>query len=340
MKKILAPLLLTLSSTMSVVAQSNVAGLHLNSSPDARSAAMGSTGVATSPDEFSQFWNPAKLVLIQNNYATSLSYTPPTHDGIGKGVYATGYKQIHSNLAVGIGINYLSDGRASLRDDIGNNTGSFSPSELGIDISVSKKFSTGFSMGTTVRYIKSDIFEYTYDGAIKSANTIAVDVGAFYKYMISANSINFGVVLANLGSKLNYGNGTQKFLPSSLRMGINYDTGGDNPFNIGLEINKLLVPNHSSAVTDVSALSGLISSFQTLDNFSLSLGGEYTFAGQFMLRSGLNFRNTEIGNLSFGTAGFGFIVNKLRLNMSYVVPISTKQFITSNRFKLSLGLMF
>ncbi len=340
MKKILTSTLLVLASTTLAIAQNNVASLHLNNSPDARSAAMGSIGVATAPDEFSQFWNPAKLVLIQNNYATSISYTPPTNDGIGKGLYGTGYKQIHPNLALGISINYLSDGNANLRDDIGTSTGYFSPNEFGIDISVSKRFSTGFSMGSTVRYIKSDIFEYTYNGAIKSANTIAVDVGAYYKAMLAENSLSFGVALSNLGSKLNYGSGTEKFLPSNLRMGINYNTGGDNPLNVGLEFNKLLVSNTSGSSTDVSVVSNIISSFGSLDNYSISLGGEYILGGQFMLRSGLNFKSTGMSNLTFGTVGFGFIVNKLRLNMSYVVPINVEHFIASNRFKLSLGLMF
>lgn len=343
MKQVQIFLLLILTST-SIFAQSYVGGQHLNTSPDARSAGMGNTGVATSPDEFSQFWNPAKLVLIQNNYAGSLSYTPPMSNGVGRGAYATGYKQIHQNLAVGMSINYLSNGSINLRDEIGTNTGTFSPNEFGIDISVSKKFTHEFSMGYTARYIKSDMFEYTYNGAIQSASTLAIDVGALYKHMLAASSLSFGVVLSNLGGKLNYGNDTQKFLPANLRMGVNYDTGGDNPFNIGLEFNKLLVPNTSNAVVDASVLSGMISSFGAsnggIKNFSVGLGSEYTFAGQFMLRSGLNFRNTEIGNLSFGTVGFGFIANKLRFNMSYIIPINNQQYLTNNRFKLSLGMMF
>jgi len=216
MKQIRVFLFLILAST-SAFSQSTVGGLHLNTSPDARSAGMGNTGVATSPDEFSQFWNPAKLVLIQNNYAGSVSYTPPMNSGVGRSIYATGYKQIHQNLAVGMSLNYLSNGNINLRDEIGTNTGTFSPNEFGIDISVSKKFTHEFSMGYTARYIKSDMFEYTYNGAIQSAHTIAVDVGALYKHMLSASSLSFGVVLSNLGSKLNYGNGTLKFLPANLK---------------------------------------------------------------------------------------------------------------------------
>jgi len=35
--------------------------------PDARAAGMGDIGVASSADEFSQQWNPAKYPFIQNN---------------------------------------------------------------------------------------------------------------------------------------------------------------------------------------------------------------------------------------------------------------------------------
>src|SRR5690606_7362704 len=45
-------------------------------SPDARNAALGETGVASSPDSTSNYWNPAKLAVISTDYGGSLSYTP------------------------------------------------------------------------------------------------------------------------------------------------------------------------------------------------------------------------------------------------------------------------
>ena len=43
---------------------------------DARSAGMGDIGVATSPDVYSQQWNPAKYAFSLDKQGFSLSYTP------------------------------------------------------------------------------------------------------------------------------------------------------------------------------------------------------------------------------------------------------------------------
>ena len=43
---------------------------------DARAAGMGDQGVATSADNFSQYWNPAKFVFSSNKKGFGLSYTP------------------------------------------------------------------------------------------------------------------------------------------------------------------------------------------------------------------------------------------------------------------------
>ena len=43
---------------------------------DARAAGMGDLGVATSVDNYSQYWNPAKYVFSSNKKGFGLSYTP------------------------------------------------------------------------------------------------------------------------------------------------------------------------------------------------------------------------------------------------------------------------
>src|SRR6187200_380690 len=48
----------------------------LTISPDARHAALGDAGVATSADANAAYWNPAKLVFIDKAYGGSLSFTP------------------------------------------------------------------------------------------------------------------------------------------------------------------------------------------------------------------------------------------------------------------------
>ena len=65
--------------TISVYSQDRVitTGVpFLQITPDARAAGMGDMGVATSADEFSQQWNPAKYPFNTNNEGFAISYTP------------------------------------------------------------------------------------------------------------------------------------------------------------------------------------------------------------------------------------------------------------------------
>ena len=48
----------------------------LTISPDSRAGAMGDAGVATSPDVYSQHWNPAKYAFIDGNAGVGISYSP------------------------------------------------------------------------------------------------------------------------------------------------------------------------------------------------------------------------------------------------------------------------
>ena len=80
MKKILL-LTLLLLATQLTFAQNNIrvvttAVPFLSIAPDARAAALGAQGVATSSDAFSNHWNPAKYAFIGNDTGAAISYTP------------------------------------------------------------------------------------------------------------------------------------------------------------------------------------------------------------------------------------------------------------------------
>ena len=48
----------------------------LTIAPDSRAGAMGDVGVATSPDTYSQHWNPAKFAFIEGKAGVGISYSP------------------------------------------------------------------------------------------------------------------------------------------------------------------------------------------------------------------------------------------------------------------------
>ena len=71
--------------------------------PDARAAALGDMGVATSVDAFSQQWNSSKYVFSTHKQGFSLSYTPYLSklvNDIGIG-YVSYYNRISERSAFG-----------------------------------------------------------------------------------------------------------------------------------------------------------------------------------------------------------------------------------------------
>ena len=75
MKKIIVSLILIfnvifLFSQNNKIIQTAVPSLMI--SPDARASGLGEQGVATSPDTFSQHWNPAKYVFLEKTFLPQL----------------------------------------------------------------------------------------------------------------------------------------------------------------------------------------------------------------------------------------------------------------------------
>lgn len=334
MKKICFVFFLLFIQFRNSSAQHNIGSIHLNNAPEPVSSALGSIGVATDPNETGHFWNPAKIALLGLNYGGSLSFSPAQ---IGKTVYGSIFKQIDDHVAVGLGLNYYSLGSINLRDQIGTNTGIQNPNEFGVDIALSKKFGVDFAVGTTVRYIKSDMFDVENAGKIRSAVATALDVGLFKKHRIGYNTLNIGLMISNIGTKLNYGPGTIKFLPTSLKTGVNYQLGQLNRFNIGLELSKLLIATTATAQTSV--ISAMLSSLnEGFKNSSIGIGTEYILLEQLMLRSGLNIQNNGFSTVKHASFGIGLIKDAIRINASYHIPIDAQPM--NNKFKFSLGMMF
>ncbi|MDR2843965.1 MAG: PorV/PorQ family protein, partial [Candidatus Symbiothrix sp.] len=73
----------------------------LTIAPDARGGAMGDVGAATSPDVFSQYWNPAKYAFAYSKAGISYTLTPWLSrlvDDIYLN-YVSGYTKLSDNLA-------------------------------------------------------------------------------------------------------------------------------------------------------------------------------------------------------------------------------------------------
>ena len=91
-------------------------------SPDARSAGMGELGVATSPDVFSQQWNPSKYVFSEKGKEIGLSYTPYLSKLVNDIFLAniTYFLKKNDRSAWGFSLKYFSLGDIQFNDLIGN----------------------------------------------------------------------------------------------------------------------------------------------------------------------------------------------------------------------------
>lgn len=312
-------------------------------SPDARHAALGDAGVATSPDANSAYWNAAKLAFIDKAYGGSISYTP----WLGKIVndmsisYLSGFYKINREQTVAIGMKYFDLGDISFRDDANNPLGDFNPREVAIDVTYSRMLTENFSVGIAGRYIHSNLTGAFTTIEAKPGNSVAADIGLFYtKTLESAKSstLSFGANISNVGAKISYTGGENKdFLPTNLRFGSAFTTELDpyNSITFALDFNKLLVPTpqHDSITPDKSLLSGIFGSFsdapggakEEIQEIMTSVGIEYWYNKTFSGRLGYFNEAKNKGNRKYMTLGVGFRKNKLGIDVAYLVPTNKRE---------------
>ena len=229
---------------------------------DARAAGMGDQGVATSPDAFSQQWNPAKYAFAIDKQGFTSSYTPyltalVNDISLGQVTY---YNRINERNAFGVSLRYFSLGEIEFRDNAEDPANNVRPNELALDGSYSLKLSERFAMAVAGRYIRSQLRLVTVGtaGDAKPSSTFAVDVAGYYVGEEAAfNDFNgrlrLGFNFQNMGPKISYDAGLSQdnanFLPANMRIGGGYDFILDdyNKVSVNVELTKLLVPTPQSA---------------------------------------------------------------------------------------------
>lgn len=222
---------------------------------DARSAGMADQGVATSPDAFSQQYNPAKYAFSLDKQGFSVSYTPYLTElvndiSLGQVTY---FNRFQERMAFAGSLRYFSLGEIELRQNFDDPAQVVKPNELALDLSYSLKLSERFSMAVGARYIRSQLKIPAENIDAKAANTFAVDIAGYYQSEeIAYNDFNgrwrMGFNFQNMGPKIKYDisedDTNANFLPANLRLGGGFDFILDdyNKVAVGLEVTKLLVP--------------------------------------------------------------------------------------------------
>lgn len=334
----------------------------LNFAPDSRHSAMGDVGVATSPDNASAHWNAGKLAFIEDKMGFQLSYSP----WLGRLVndmslsYLTFFHKIDEVSAFGVDLRYFNMGDIQLTDGRGNELGEFTPRDIAIGGTYSRKLSDKFGLGISARFIHSNL-----SGNISSVSgqesrpgiSVGTDVGLYYATeVLSGNKTgvwSWGVTITNIGPKITYNSADDlDFIPTNFRLGTAYKINLNemNSLTFALDFNKLMVPSppilerdeNGNLVTDENGdfiiqagrdpnrplINAMFTSFSDApDGFSeelqevmISFGAEYVYNDIFKLRTGYFYENPNKGGRRYFTMGFGIKYQKLVFDFSYLVP--------------------
>ena len=223
---------------------------------DARSAGLADQGVATSPDAFSQQYNPAKYAFSTDAQGVSSSYTPYLTDlvndiSLGQLTY---YNRLNERSAFAGSLRYFGLGEIELRENFDDVPRIVKPSEMALDLSYSLKLSEQFSMAVAGRYIRSNLKIASADVDAKAASSFAFDVAGYYQSEeIAFSDFNGrwrgGFNFQNMGPKIKYDasaddESSANFLPANMRVGVGFDFMLDeyNKVSVSTEFTKLLVP--------------------------------------------------------------------------------------------------
>ena len=323
-------------------------------SPDARHAALGDAGVATSPDANAAYWNAGKLVFLPTKYGASASYTP----WLGKIVndmsiyYLTGYYKISREQAVAVALKYFDMGDVTFRDGplISDISGEYNPRDFSFDATYSRQLSTNLGIGISARYIYSNLTGTSATIDAKPGKSVAADIGLYYTKELrwqKLSTLSLGATITNIGAKLTYtDNNNEDFLPTNLRVGTALTTQLDpyNSLTFILDFNKLMVPSpplRDSVTGNIvkgrdpnrSVLNSMFSSIgdapdgfkEEIDEVMTSIGIEYWYNRMFAARLGYFNEARSKGNRKYMTMGLGFVINKFGMDVAYLVPTARRE---------------
>lgn len=349
----------------------------LRISPDARAGGLGDQGVATSTDNYSQYWNAAKYAFAPDYSGVAFTYTPYMGSLVNdvfllNATYYTFLGQ-DERSTLGASIYYFNMGEIELNQLQGTDIvsmGKAKPNEFSIDLSYGLRLTDNYSMAVTGRFIRSDLFNGVPDVSVQPANTFAVDIAGYYQSE-TMDTNNFegklrgGFQISNIGPKLDYSNSEDNasYLPTTLRLGVGYDFKFDDYNKVGIttEFSKLLVPTPTyekdengnpipgtGYIPNKGVMSGIFSSFgdapgggkEELKEIMYSVGAEYSYNDALFIRAGYFHESPMKGDRQHLTLGLGLKYNSFAFNASYLIPMSDTNNALENTLRFGIAWNF
>jgi hypothetical protein len=291
--------------------------LNLVTSP--RQAALGGKVITFYDKDVNQaHFNPAcindemdnKLSLNYGSYYGEVSY--------GTASYAYTYDR-HLQTFFG-GVNYVNYGKFDGYDENGQETTSFTGSEIALTFGYAYNIPfSDFYVGANAKLISSTLESYNSFGA-------AVDLGLIY--IDEPNDINWALSIRNLGTQITPYEDTREKLPMEILIGVS-QLMENVPIRWHLTLENMQQwqlafsnPNRAEGSLDGSSTPEDVSFFNNALRHVI-VGAELFPEKGFNLRLGYNFRRSEElrileqRNFSGLSVGFGLKINNFKFNYSY-----------------------
>ncbi len=340
--------------------------VFLKIEPDSRAAGMGNAGVALADNAGAVFWNPAGLAFQKGTEAgiTHSNWLPEFNAGLFY-EYLVAKHNIPGWGTIGGHLTYLNLGEHEGRDAQNNPTGTFRSYDLALGLSYGTKVSEKFSVGTSARFIYSNLAPgQAVDGQETKAGVSAgIDFAGLYR----TNPFSLGGVpttwslgfnLANMGPKIQYSDSPQADpIPTNLRFGsaFEFDLDEYNALNFVIDFNKDLIDVDSTGAKPF--YQAIFSSWKAIDvnlnasddadvervgvgrQITIGTGIEYWYDQLFALRGGYFYEDPYNGNRKFLTLGAGIRYNIIGVDWSYIYALEDDSPL-ANTMRFSLLLNF
>lgn len=285
----------------------------LNILPDARSAALGETGVATSPDVNSSGTNPSKMAFMPEQFGMSASYSPWLKSLVPDMnlSYFSGFYKVDANSAIAASFRYFAFGKVQFTSSAQQDLGTYHPADIAADLAYSRKFGQSFSLGTAMRYVASNGFmqQNSTDLSERSIKTVAADVSAYFMHPVLLfgyeADLSAGVNISNIGSALRFmDDDSRYYLPTNLRIGVasGFALGDADQIIFSADLNRLLaVPGNS-----------------------VGAGMEFVYHKRFAFRSGYVYESPKSGTRRYATLGAGLNYASFQVDCAYILADQQK----------------
>lgn len=339
MKKILIAIIL-FSSSFALFGQTKVGSTSapfLNIGVGPRAVAVGGAFIATADDPTALYWNPAGIAKNRNSGAMFSHSSWFADININ---WAGAYVNLDNMGTVGLSLTYLDYGKMEVTNNREQDgTGEmFSASDMQAGLTYAYNLTDRFSIGGTVKYIRSTIWN-------TSASAVAVDLGTLFTSDIYG--LRIGATITNFGTDMKL-DGKDLLVLYDINSNVNDNSHGNNDQILAtLNTDQFALPLTFKVGVAMDLFNNSLHKFSVgadavhpSDNAeSINVGAEYVFQNLISFRGGYNslgLKNSQAG-VSFGVGlqyefdpGYGVFVDYAY--QDYNVLKNTQHFSIGVRF--------